>query len=96
MSSYLLPSIQGPEWDFHPVSTADDISWTGVKYFSIVNNTDSIVLSVQKIPGLVTSFEYITKSLEGPNSVTFLPLSVSSCAIKEAVFSYLREISGGE
>lgn len=65
-------------------------------YFPMVNNTDSIVLSMQKILGSVTSFESVTKSLEGPNSVAFLPLSVSSCAIKEAVFSYLREISGGE
>lgn len=68
-----------------------------MKYFPIVNNTDNIVLPMQKkILGLVTGFAYITKFLEGPNSVTFLPLSVSSCAIKEAVFSYLREISGGE
>lgn len=79
-----------------PVSIPNDISWMGVRYFPTVNNTDSIVLSKQKIFGLVTSFAYIMKSLEGPGSVTFLPLSVSSCAIKEAVFSYLREISGGE
>lgn len=79
-----------------PVSTAYDISWMEMKYLPIVNNTDSIVLPMQKILGLVTGFAYITKFLEGPNSVTFLPLSVSSCAIKEAVSSYLREISGGE